>query len=368
MSEHQDDTSLLEYFIAGLVVLSFGLIYLFINNGSAVLDGRDRSDSAALRLTGLTPSSDGLVTGSRTGWPDTLNLQGTRGQTATAGNTKTEGTTTDMAGNTTIAGPPDNRSELARLRNTSTDLQKQQQNLAAQLKQGQNALAREQSARLKAEQEIEHLKDLTAQLQTRLRATGPTPADPAADTAATEARLRTQQQELEQLRADLEQLKQTGDPEMAASPVQTALVEPATEAPQAGQSRSPSWFEQELHQALDEYRTNSPVIFDRVDFRTGSARLQPEAQQQLGITADLLREYPDIDILIRGHTDNTGPDTVNTLLSLMRSDAIRQELLRRGIPDEQVRIEGVGPLEPIASNATEAGRQQNRRVEIIIPE
>ncbi|HPQ96832.1 MAG: OmpA family protein [Thiothrix sp.] len=365
MSEHQDDTSLLEYFIAGLVVLSFGLIYLFINHGSTPLDGRWHADSAAPRLAGISPGTDGLLTGSRTGWPGSLTAQDEGRQSAITDTPPTETAATDNTGNTAMAGPPDNRSELARLRNTSTDLQKQQQDLAAQLKQGQSALAQEQSARLKAEQEIERLKDLTEQLQTRLPAAGPATA--ATVPGATEARLQTQQQALEQLRTELEQLKQAGNTAAASATPQMAMVEPAS-TETAPDARLPSRFEQELQQALDEYHTNSPIIFDRVDFRTGSAQLQPEAGQQLDITANLLREYPDIGILIRGHTDNTGPDTINTLLSLMRSDAIRQELIRRGIPDEQVRIEGVGPLEPIASNATEAGRQQNRRVELIIPE
>jgi outer membrane protein OmpA-like peptidoglycan-associated protein len=107
--------------------------------------------------------------------------------------------------------------------------------------------------------------------------------------------------------------------------------------------------------------TLSDVLFD-----VGRAELRAGAERTLNELATFLNEYPERRVLIEGHTDSTGSRDLNVRLSQQRADAVRAALAQRGIPQARIRTLGLGPDYPVASNATQAGRQQNRRVEIII--
>jgi outer membrane protein OmpA-like peptidoglycan-associated protein len=82
--------------------------------------------------------------------------------------------------------------------------------------------------------------------------------------------------------------------------------------------------------------------------------------------AEQLKQHQDTKILIRGHTDNTGSAGRNSLVSLSRSDSMKEALVKLGVDAERIKIEGVGALEPIAANDTEEGREKNRRIELIV--
>ncbi len=83
------------------------------------------------------------------------------------------------------------------------------------------------------------------------------------------------------------------------------------------------------------------------------------------MAASLLR-YPESDVLIVGHTDSSGSDDYNQRLSERRADAASGYLMAEGVAPERIRAVGMGEQEPIASNDTEVGRQENRRVEVAI--
>jgi len=101
-------------------------------------------------------------------------------------------------------------------------------------------------------------------------------------------------------------------------------------------------------------------------FDTGKAVLKPGAKNTLSKIADQLRLNPDARIEIEGHTDSVGSDALNQALSEKRAAAVRDYLAARGLPSARVTISGQGESSPIASNDTAAGRQQNRRVELVI--
>jgi outer membrane protein OmpA-like peptidoglycan-associated protein len=82
--------------------------------------------------------------------------------------------------------------------------------------------------------------------------------------------------------------------------------------------------------------------------------------------AEVLRKYDRNDITIVGHTDAVGADSYNQTLSERRAVAVRDELTALGIPSQRIRAIGRGEFEPRADNGTEAGRQLNRRVEIMV--
>jgi len=100
-------------------------------------------------------------------------------------------------------------------------------------------------------------------------------------------------------------------------------------------------------------------------FATAEYTLRPAAGAALERAAALLKEHPGLPILIQGHTDNVGSPAANRLLSERRAQAVKQWLVgKAGIPAAAVTTQGLGETTPVATNATPAGRQQNRRVEI----
>ena len=101
-------------------------------------------------------------------------------------------------------------------------------------------------------------------------------------------------------------------------------------------------------------------------FATGSADLRPDLTRDLGAVAANLITYPNSRIEVIGHTDNTGSAALNQDLSQRRAGAVASVLSGNGVPFARISIIGRGEDAPIASNLTDAGRAQNRRVEIII--
>lgn len=97
-----------------------------------------------------------------------------------------------------------------------------------------------------------------------------------------------------------------------------------------------------------------------------SDAIRPAAAENLRMLATSLAEYPKTDLLIVGHTDATGSDAYNEDLSSRRANAALRFLSDRGIATARMRASGRGEWEPLATNATEAGRQANRRIEVAI--
>lgn len=109
------------------------------------------------------------------------------------------------------------------------------------------------------------------------------------------------------------------------------------------------------------------VTFDSgILFATSSASLSAASQATLQKFAANLKQNSDTDLLIVGHTDNTGSDRVNNPLSYNRAASVRTFLLSQGVAETRMKVEGKGSAEPVADNSTVAGRRDNRRVEVYI--
>ena len=101
-------------------------------------------------------------------------------------------------------------------------------------------------------------------------------------------------------------------------------------------------------------------------FATGKADLSSDALRSVDKLADFLKKYPGRNVLIEGHTDSVGSDEFNLTLSQKRADSVKEALTSKAIPEERITTKGYGKKYPVASNDTAAGKQQNRRVEVII--
>jgi len=122
--------------------------------------------------------------------------------------------------------------------------------------------------------------------------------------------------------------------------------------------------------ALKAQRTERGIVLTLGDilFATGKSNLMPGAMRTIDKLSDFLKKYPKRNILIEGHTDSVGSDVFNLGLSQRRADAVKATLISSGIDSARIQTKGYGESYPVAGNETPAGRQQNRRVEIIITE
>ncbi|MEM7021512.1 MAG: OmpA family protein [Pseudomonadota bacterium] len=108
------------------------------------------------------------------------------------------------------------------------------------------------------------------------------------------------------------------------------------------------------------------TLANQVSFDVNSAVIKPAFTPTLAKVADVLARYQDNQVTIVGHTDSTGSALYNQTLSERRAEAVLEELSRLGVPTYQMRAAGRGENEPRATNETSAGREENRRVEILL--
>ena len=99
-------------------------------------------------------------------------------------------------------------------------------------------------------------------------------------------------------------------------------------------------------------------------FKIGSFTLDPAAQNDVNQLGNILVTYEKTTVLISGHTDSSGSESLNQTLSVNRAGAVRNILLASGVTDNRITVVGFGESQPIADNSTAYGRQVNRRVEI----
>jgi outer membrane protein OmpA-like peptidoglycan-associated protein len=104
--------------------------------------------------------------------------------------------------------------------------------------------------------------------------------------------------------------------------------------------------------------------FDRLEFETGSATLKPTSREQLRNISEILKAYPNVAVKLGGYTDNTGNAAQNMKLSEDRATTTMRELTALGIDASRMAAEGYGGQFPVADNATEEGRQRNRRIDV----
>ena len=254
---------------------------------------------------------------------------------------------------------------LANERQDSADAQARSQAQAddatRQKAQAESDTARAKAAKLQAESDAANAQAANAQAQSDASKARNDAADAQAATAKAQADMANSQaasaSALSAAQADAEQSR------LAAQ--QANLTAQQAETDKAAMRAKLSEQLNSILQTRDSARglivSMSDVLFD-----TGKYSLKPGAREKLAKVAGILLAYPGLNIEVGGYTDNVGGDAMNQALSENRAGSVRDYLVQQGVATNSVSAKGFGNTLPVASNDNSAGRQQNRRVEILV--
>jgi outer membrane protein OmpA-like peptidoglycan-associated protein len=257
-------------------------------------------------------------------------------------------------------------SELDRLRSNLQTAQ-QQGTISTQL------LADQQADLLRRQQELEQLRkdreaDIAARTQLEQQHANAI-AELTKKRQEAEAQAQALQQQVQQAQAQAQQASQAAQQAQQQQQATAAELEKtrqalATSDAEARQLR----IENELARLAATKRDQRGIIvtLPGIFFDTGKSVLKPGAKSTLTKIADQLKSEPSLRVSVEGHTDNVGTEDKNLTLSEKRAQAVRDFLINAGVPADHITAAGKGQGEPVATNKTAAGRQQNRRVELVI--
>ena len=192
--------------------------------------------------------------------------------------------------------------------------------------------------------------------------------------------LQKRDRELKAARADAEQARAAAEARARDAEAKAREAEQArTQAEQARVAAESARAQADAEQAknaallkelaeLKGQQTNRGLVLTVGDvlFATGKAEVAAGGMRSIGKLAEWLKKNPTRNLLIEGHTDNTGADDFNQKLSEQRADAVKDQLVSRGVGTDRITTKGYGPKYPVVANETAAGRQQNRRVEVVV--
>ncbi len=250
-----------------------------------------------------------------------------------------------------IAVKKEDEMRLANERQNSADAQAQSQQQAEdarrQRNQAQSDTAQAQAAKAQAESDAAKARSDAADAQ---NAAAKAQSDMAANQAASASAISAAQADAEQSR-------------LAAQQAQLAAQQADTDkaAMRAKLSEQLNSILQTRDSARGLIVSMSDVLFD-----TGKYSLKPGAREKLAKVAGILLAYPGLNIEVGGYTDNVGGDAMNQTLSENRAGSVRDYLVQEGVSTNSVSAKGFGNTLPVASNDNSAGRQQNRRVELLV--
>lgn len=193
----------------------------------------------------------------------------------------------------------------------------------------------------------------------------------ARDRAAAEAAAAREREVAEQSRLAAEQSRLAAERERAAADqARLAADQSRQEAERAQREKQELRIQltEQLNRILETRDTARGLIVNMSDvlFDTGQFTLKPGAREKLAKISGIVLAHPGLKLEVEGHTDSVGSDEFNQKLSEQRADAVRSFLIQQGLNSAIITSRGFGKTQPVASNDTAAGRQQNRRVEMIV--
>ncbi len=238
--------------------------------------------------------------------------------------------------------------------NAQANTQAEADDATRQKEQAQSDQARAERAKARAESDASRAQAATARAQADAASAQADANQAKSDMAANQA---SSADALSAAQADADQSR------LAAQQAQSSVQQ--AEADKAAMRLRLSEQLNTILQTRDSARglivSMSDVLFD-----TGKYSLKPGAREKLAKVAGILLAYPGLNIEVGGYTDNVGGDQMNQTLSENRADSVRDYLVQQGVSSSAVTAKGFGNSLAVASNDNSAGRQQNRRVELLV--
>jgi outer membrane protein OmpA-like peptidoglycan-associated protein len=192
----------------------------------------------------------------------------------------------------------------------------------------------------------------------------------AAEAAAERNRLDAENQraDADRVRAEADRARLDAESARAAAEAQAQQARSVAEQSEREKAQLRDQLRAQLDTILETRETARGLIVNVSDvlFDFDSANLKPGAREKVARIAGILQSHPDLKIQVEGHTDSVGSDDYNLRLSDRRAESVRSSLVQQGIARDMVGTTGFGESKPVATNGTAAGRQQNRRVEIVV--
>jgi outer membrane protein OmpA-like peptidoglycan-associated protein len=200
-------------------------------------------------------------------------------------------------------------------------------------------------------------------------------ADLTANQTASTAAVSAAQSDAAKAQADLAANQATSAAAVSAAQADADQARIAAEKAQQGEHQAVSdkvamraQLSEQLNRILSTRDSARGLIVSMSDvlFDTGHYSLKPGAREKLAKVAGILIAYPGLNIEVGGYTDNVGGDEMNQKLSENRAGAVRDYLVEQGVTTNSVSAKGFGNTLPVASNDNSSGRQENRRVELVV--
>jgi outer membrane protein OmpA-like peptidoglycan-associated protein len=241
----------------------------------------------------------------------------------------------------------DSADAQAQSRQQADDARRQKEQAQSDTAQAQSDTARAREAKAQAESEAARARSDAADANA---ASAKARSDMADSQAASASELSAAQADAEQSRLAAQQAQ-----------LHAAQAETDKAAMRAKLSEQLNSILQTRDSARGLIVSMSDVLFD-----TGKYSLKPGAREKLAKVAGILLAYPGLNIEVGGYTDNVGGDAMNQTLSENRAGSVRDYLVQEGVSNNAVSAKGFGNTLPVASNDNSSGRQQNRRVELLV--
>jgi outer membrane protein OmpA-like peptidoglycan-associated protein len=221
------------------------------------------------------------------------------------------------------------------------------------------AAAEAAEAKRKADEEARRQAELAAAKEAELKAVAAArEAQAKAEAAAREA----------QMRADAAIAASKAKAEADALKAKEEAAKAEAERAQRAADDLRATLLNQFNRILETRDTTRGLVITMADvlFDSGKYDIRSGTREQLAKLSGIILAHPGLNLEIEGHTDNTGGDELNLKLSGQRADAVRTYLITQGLTPDSITTQGLGDTMPVASNDTSAGRQKNRRVEIIV--
>ena len=242
------------------------------------------------------------------------------------------------------------------------------------------AAAEAAEAKRRADEDARRQAELAAAKEAQMKAEADAAAARAQQAQAAAARAKAEAEAAAakaQAEADIAAAKAKADADAAAAAAKVeadalrakeeAATAEAERARKAAEELRAKLLEQ-FNRVLETRDTIRGLVVNMADvlFDTAKYNLRPAAREKLARLSGIVVAHPGLNLAVEGHTDSTGSDEFNQKLSEQRAETVRKYLVEQGLAEAGVTAQGLGKTMPIADNGTAAGRQQNRRVEIIV--